>query len=111
MSERSRRFRRFRRRTADVATFNNRPAIIRSTGLKPLNETDRIPEETISSGNSGSSSSRICTVNESTESVQLCMASSRTPTCMAESQRRKSIKRDRDDDIISTGNKVSQWLV
>ena len=81
MSERSRRFRRFRRRTAD--DFNNRPAIIRRDGNNLSRDGNNLPSNSLVDD-------RLTDLRD--ESNQ------RNP-------RRKSIKRDREDDI-STGNKV-----
>ena len=86
MSERSRRFRRFRRRTAD--DFNNRPAIIRRDG----NNLSR-------DGNNLASNSLVDDrLTDLTPRDESSFNHQRNP-------RRKSIKRDREDDI-STGNKV-----
>merc|ERR1711990_121666 len=85
MSERSRRFRRFRRRTAD--DFNNRPAIIRRDG----NNLSR-------DGNNLASNSLVDDrLTDLTPRDESSFNHQRNP-------RRKSIKRDREDDI-STGNK------
>lgn len=85
MSERSRRFRRFRRRTAD--DFNNRPAIIRRDGHSR-------------DGNNLASNSLV-----DDRLTDLTLRDESSLPNHQKNPRRKSIKRDREDDI-STGNKV-----
>ena len=88
MSERSRRFRRFRRRTAD--DFNNRPAIIRRDGNQSRD------------GNNLASNSLV--------DDRLTDLTQRDESRDQRNPRRKSIKRDREDDI-STGNKVNHVIL
>ena len=86
MSERSRRFRRFRRRTAD--DFNNRPAIIRRDGNNLSRDGDNLASNSLVDDR----------LTDLTPRDESSFNHQRNP-------RRKSIKRDREDDI-STGNKV-----
>ena len=95
MSERSRRFRRFRRRTAD--DFNNRPAIIKRDGdFKRDGDLKR-------DGNH---------LNQDGNALDRLVDDRLTePANKLTSQlRRKSIKRDREEDI-SVGNKVTNIFV